>query len=141
MVKLSRSFFTEKDIIFVGYSSRNSGYSKEIFKAFTDNGIKVYPYNTKANATYDTKVYKSLKELPTVPKTAFVLLNKDNTTKAVNELIAKGVKKILFRSKNAVDSATVAECEKAGIETAYGCPMMIYGTGMHKFHAFFAGVK
>ncbi len=73
MVKLSRSFFTDKDVLFVGYSSRNNAYSKEIFKAFTDNHMKVYPYNTKENATYDTKVYKSLEELPSVPKTAFIL--------------------------------------------------------------------
>lgn len=140
MVKLNRSFFTDKDILFVGYSSRNAAYSKEIFKAFTDNRIKVYPYNKKENATYDTKVYKNLDELPTVPKTAFILLNRDNTTKAVKELLPKGVKKILFRSKN-VDPAVLEECDKAGIETAFGCPMMVYGTGMHKLHAFFAGVK
>jgi acyl-CoA synthetase (NDP forming) len=141
MVKLNRNFFTDKDVLFVGYSSRNAAYSKEIFKAFTDNRIKVYPYNKKDNATYDTKVYKSLEELPTIPKTAFILLNKDNTTKAVQELLPKGIKKILFRNKNFVDPAILTECEKAGIETAYGCPMMVFGTGMHKLHAFFAGVK
>lgn len=141
MVKLSRNFFTDKDVLFVGYSSRNAAYSKEIFKALTDNRIKVYPYNKKENATYDTKVYKKLEELPAVPKTAFLLLNKDNTTKAVQELLPKGVKKILFRSKNQVDPAILEECEKAGVETAYGCPMMVYGTGMHKLHAMFAGVK
>lgn len=141
MVKLSRSFFTDKDVLFVGYSSRNAAYSKEIFKALTDNRIKVYPYNKKENATYDTKVYKKLEELPVVPKTAFILLNKDNTTNAVKELLPKGIKKILFRSKNQVDPAVLAECEKAGVETAFGCPMMVYGTGMHKFHAFLAGVK
>lgn len=140
MVKLNRNFFTDKDVLFVGYSSRNAAYSKEIFKAFTDNRMKVYPYNTKENATYDTKVYKSLEELPVVPKTAFILLSKDNTTKAVKELLPKGVKKILFRSKN-IDPAVLAECDKAGVETAIGCPMMLYGTGMHKLHAFFAGVK
>jgi acyl-CoA synthetase (NDP forming) len=141
MVKLNKSFFNEKDVLFVGYSSRNSAYSKEIFKSFTNNQMKVYPLNTKADASYDVKVYKSLEELPVVPKNAFVLLNKENAAKAVPALIKKGVKKILFRSLQMVDQATLAECEKAGVETAYGCPMMIYGTGFHKIHAFFAGVK
>lgn len=141
MIKLNRNFFTDKDVLFVGYSSRDTAYSKEIFKALTDNRIKVYPYNKKENATYDTKVYTKLEELPTVPKTAFILLNKDNTTKAVQELLPKGVKKILFRNRNLVDPAILAECEKAGVETAYGCPLMLYGTGIHKLHAFFAGVK
>lgn len=141
MGKLYKDFFKDKEVLFVGYSSRNSAYSKEIFKGFTNNQFKVYPYNTKENATYDIKVYKNLAELPKMPKSVFILLNKENTTKAVKELIGKGVKRILFQSARTVDPATIAECEKVGIETAIGCPLMIYGTGMHKFHAFFAGVK
>lgn len=141
MKKLYTGFFSDKEVLFVGYSSRNSAYSKELFKGFTNNNIKVYPYNTKENATYDIKVYKSLSELLAMPKTAFILLNKENTAKAVKELVGKGVKKILFQNAKNVDPAVVAECEKAGIETAAGCPLMIFGSGFHKFHAFFAGVK
>jgi hypothetical protein len=73
-----------------------------------------------------------------MPKSAFVLLNKSNAAKAVKELIDKGVQRILFRM---ADLETLAECEKAGVEATVGCPMMLYGTGLHKFHAFFAGVK
>lgn len=138
MAKLYKGFFKDSEILFVGYSSRNAAYSKDIYQAFTNNQMKVYPYNTKENASYDIKVYKSLAELPVMPKSAFVLLNKKNAASEVKELINKGVKRILFRS---ADPATIAECEKAGVETAIGCPMMIYGTGLHKFHALLAGVK
>jgi acyl-CoA synthetase (NDP forming) len=141
MAKLYKDFFKDKDILFVGYSSRNNAYSREIYQALTNNQFKVYPYNKKENATYDLKVYKKLEELPAMPKNAFVLLNKNNTTAAVKELIGKGVKRILFRSAGNVDPAALAECEKAGVETAFGCPLMLYGTGFHKFHAFLAGVK
>lgn len=141
MVKLSHDFIQEKEVLFVGYSSRNNAYSKEIFNAFSDHGIKVYPYNTKSDGNFDIKVFHKLEELPSTPKTAFVLLNKNNTAKAVKDLANQGIKKILFRSKSNVDEAALAECNKAGIETAYGCPLMVYGTGFHKFHAFLAGVK
>lgn len=141
MSKLGKDFFQDKEIIFVGYSSKTNPYCKDIFKGFSDHGIKVYPYNTKADASYDMKVYHKLEELPVIPKTAFVLVNKNNAAKAVKDLMEKGVKRILFRSKSYVDDATIAECNKAGIETAFGCPMMIYGTGFHKVHGFFAGVK
>ena len=141
MVKVSKDFFKDGEVLFVGYSSRNNGYSKSIYQAFTNNQMKVYPYNTKENASFDIKVYKKLADLPTVPKNAFILLNKENTAKAVNELIGKGIKRILFHSAKNVDAATLEKCEKAGIETAAGCPMMVYGTGIHKLHAFFAGVK
>ncbi|MBP1755661.1 MAG: hypothetical protein H6Q59_2059 [Firmicutes bacterium] len=138
MSKLYKNFFKDKDILFVGYSSRNNAYCKEIYQTFMNNQMRVYPYNTKENATFDVKVYQKLEELPSIPKSAFVLLSKSNAAVAVKELIDKGVKRILFR---VADPVTLAECEKAGVEAVVGCPMMIYGTGLHKFHAFFAGVK
>lgn len=141
MVKLSKNFFTDNNILFVGYSSRNKAYSNSIYQAFTDNKIQVYPYNTKDNAAYDIKVYKKLEELPEIPKTAFILLNKNNTAKAVKQLIENGVTKILFYSKSTVDPSILSDCDKAGVITAVGCPMMVYGSGIHKLHAFFAGVK
>ena len=139
MVKFSKNFFQDKEVLFVGYSSRNKAYSNGILQGFSNNDIKVYPYNTKENAAFDTKVYKNFDELPVMPKSAFVLLNKSNSDKVVKELIDKGVKKILFYSK--IEPQLQLECDKAGVEIAFGCPLMAYGKGMHKIHAFFAGVK
>lgn len=141
MVKLYKDFFTDKDVLFVGYSSRNIGYSKEVYKAFSNNQMKVYPFNIKKNTTSVNKVYNNFEELPVIPKSAFILLSKENTTKAVKDLISKGIKKILFYREGNVDPEVLAQCEKAGVETAYGCPVMIYGGGFHKFHAWIAGVK
>ena len=138
MAKLYKDFFKDKEILFVGYSSRDNAYSKEIYKAFVNNQIKVFPYNKREDAKYDIKVYHKLEELPVIPKTAFVLLNKSNTENAAKELINKGVQRILFRVAN---PETLAVCANAGVEATVGCPLMIYGTGMHKFHAFFAGVR
>lgn len=142
MVKFSKNFFKNDDVVlFVGYSSRNKGYSNSVLQAFSNCQIRVYPYNTREDAAFDTKVYKKLDELPGVPTSAYVLLNKDNTKMAVTQLIDKGIKKILFYSKNTVDPATIEECDRAGVVTAIGCPLMVYGSGFHKLHAFFAGVK
>lgn len=141
MVKFSKSFFKGNEVIFVGYSSRNKGYSSAILNGFHEHKIKVYPYNVKEQGNYDTKVYHKLEDIPDTAKEAYILVNKNNTPEAVKQLISKGVKRILFYSKNAVEEGVLAECEKAGIETAAGCPLMIYGSGFHKFHAFLAGVK
>ena len=141
MVKLGKDFFTDGEVLFVGYSSRNKAYSNSVLQAFTNNRIKVFPYNTKEGASFDIKVYKKFEELPVMPKAAYVLLNKENTTKVVKQLIDNGFKKILFYNKGTVDQVTLDACDQAGIVTAIGCPMMIFGTGLHKLHAFFAGVK
>lgn len=141
MIKFNRDFFTGKEILFIGYSSRNNAFSKSIYQAFMNNGIKVYPVNNKANASFDIKVYRNLGELPTVPSCAFVLANKNNAKTIVNELSGKGVKRVLFQNSKYVDHDIFDICNKNGIETAVGCPMMIFGNGMHRVHAFLAGVK
>lgn len=141
MVKLNKEFFIDNEVLFVGYSSKNNAFSKSIYQAFMNNGIKVYPLNNKADSSFDIKVYRSLGELPKVPSCAFVLTNKTNAAKVVNELSSKGVKRILFQNSRYVDQDILDTCSKYGIETAVGCPMMLFGKGMHRLHAFFAGVK
>lgn len=144
MAKLTKEFFSNGEVIFVGYSgenSRNSAFSKQVYQAFVRSGIKVYPLNNKVNARYDIKVYNGLTDMPKVPKCAYVLLNRDNTRKVIKLLADNGVKRILFQNKKNVDLETLNECKKVGIETAVACPMMILGSGMHKIHGFFAGVR
>lgn len=141
MTKLNKGFFKSNEVLFVGYSSRNNLFSKMVYQAFMDNGIKVYPVNSKANGSYDIKVYQDVGELPKVPENAYVLLKKENAKNAVGKLAEIGVKRVLFQNKRNVDADILQECEKLGMETAVACPMMLYGKGMHKIHGFFAGVR
>ena len=142
MTKLGKEFFENDEVLFVGYSGgKNQPFSKMIYQAFTDNGIKVYPINSKTDGNYDIKVYNSLEDLPKVPSTAFVLLKRENTRKAVNELAGIGIKRIQFQNNRNVDASILEDCSKLGIETVVACPMMKFGSGFHKLHAFFAGVR
>ena len=141
MKNLSKDFFTEKEVIFMGYSSRTPQFSNMIYKAFSDAGIKVYPVNPKKDGKYDVKVYSDINELPKTPKIAFILLNNENARKAVENLKGSGVKKILFHRGKTADQQLLDDCAAAGIETAVACPMMLFGSGLHKLHALFAGVK
>ncbi len=141
MKNLSKDFFTEKEVIFMGYSSRTPQFSNMIYKAFSDAGIKVYPVNPKKDGKYDVKVYSDINELPRTPKIAYVLLNSENAKKAVENLKGSGVKKILFHRGKTADQQLLDDCAAAGIETAVACPMMLFGSGLHKLHALFAGVK
>jgi acyl-CoA synthetase (NDP forming) len=140
MAKLTKNFFDGNEILFIGYSTKKRSIARTIFQTMVKHGIKVYPMNNKKDGKYDTKVYKSFEELPKVPRCAYILLNKDNSQKIIDQLKDRGVKKILFQ-KGSVDQGTLSKCQEMGIETAVGCPLMIYGTGLHKIHAFFEGVK
>ncbi len=141
MNKVYRDFFNDKEVLFVGYSSRNKGFCNGIHEAFSKHGIKVYPLNTKKSGNHDVKVYGGYEELPNVPKTAYILLNKGNTNKAVQELLKQDVKRILVHNKSHIDASVLSQCETKGIEVTAGCPMMLFGGGIHKVHGFFAGVN
>ncbi|NLK88155.1 MAG: CoA-binding protein [Clostridiaceae bacterium] len=141
MKNLSKEFFTEKEVIFMGYSSRTPQFSNMIYKAFTDAGIKVYPINPRKDGKFDVNVYSNISELPKTPKIAYILLNNENARKAVEQLMGTGVEKILFHRGKTADQQLLNDCAAAGIETAVACPLMLFGSGLHKLHAFFAGVK
>lgn len=141
MAKMTKDYFTNNEVLFVGYSRKNLPFSKMIYQAFTDQGIKVYPLNNRADGNYDVKVYNQFSDLPKVPTCAYVLLKKENAQRILQELADHGVKRILFHNKKIGDAEILSECKKLGIETAIACPMMILGSGLHRIHAFFAGVR
>ena len=103
MTKLSREFFADNEVLFLGYSSRRQAFSNSIYKAFTDAGIKVFPINSKQNGKYDVKVYSELSQLQKVPTTAYVLLNNENARKAISQIKDSGVKKVLFQPGKIAD--------------------------------------
>lgn len=141
MTKINKSFFDGQEVLFVGFSEKEKMFCEMVYKAFSDNGIKVYPLNNRKGASFDRKVYTEFAELPVIPKTAYVLLNKENTRKVVTELADRGVRKILFQGKGNVEPETLQKCRDLGVEPIVACPMMILGKGFHKIHAFFAGVR
>ena len=141
MTRIDKYFFDNKEVLFVGFSVKQKAFCNSVYKAFSDNGIKVYPMNKRKGAQLDMKVYTEFAELPVVPKTAYVLLNRENTKSVVKELADRGVKKVLIQSKNNADEDTLKQCSNLGMEAVVACPMMIFGKGFHKLHAFFAGVR
>ena len=142
MTKLNKDFFTDNEVLFVGYSGgKNKVFVQGVHRAFVKHGLKVYPMNPRKDASFDVKVYRSFDELPKVPASAFVLLSKENAKKAIKELKERGVKKILFQSKRMADRELLDQCKALGLETAVACPMMVFGGGFHKFHGFLAGVR
>ena len=141
MEKLSKAFFDGKEILFIGYSRKYESFCKNVFQTLTNHGIRVYPLNNRPDANFDIKVYRNFNELPKTPSFAYVLTNQANTSKLISQLKEKGIRKILFQSMKNVDQATLDLCREIGIATAVGCPMMFYGSGIHKIHAFFAGVR
>ena len=141
MKKISKDFFKENEILFVGYSSKEKAFCNSVMNAFVKNGFKVYPMNSRTKEGFDVKVYQTFEELPKVPETAYVLLKSENARKVIKPLAENGVKRILFQNDKIADKEILDQCSRLGIEAASGCPMMLFGSGLHRLHSFFAGVK
>ncbi|MBN1984120.1 MAG: CoA-binding protein [Chitinivibrionales bacterium] len=141
MKKITRDFFINKEVLFIGYSSRNARFSKEIYEAFVRHGLTVYALNKNSTATFDVIVYRSFAQLPKVPKTAYILTNKKNIPGLIPALYGNGVTRILFHSPKLIDDEIISQCKGLGIETATACPLMLFGGRIHKIHAFIVGVR
>ena len=144
MAKLSKDYFTDNEVLIIGYPLYDEPGMKMIFPAFLDNNIKVLTMNGKA-ADNDkdgagNKIYKSFAELPRVPACAYIYLAKDDIAPWIDQIAAAGIKRVLFHSKRDVNPSDIDASKKAGLETAIACPMMLLGKGFHRFHKFLAGV-
>ncbi len=135
-----RSFISNNEILFLGYSSKKDSFSRMLYKEFNKAGITVYPYNPSKSNSYDVKVFNDYSELDRIPETAYILMNQKNTINAFKSLKDTGVRKILFHNKKHLTEEIRKSCNEAGIEAAAACPMMLIGGGIHKFHRFLANL-
>ncbi|MCL1791674.1 MAG: CoA-binding protein [Peptococcaceae bacterium] len=140
MEKINKDFFGG-EVLICGCSDIDRVYYKNLYKAFTDNGVKVFAMPTAPESSLGFETFKSFDELPKVPSSAYVLSHKKNTPGLIEELDNLGVKKIVFYGKVCADQEALDLCDKKGIQTRMGCPMMLFGGGVHRLHAFLAGVK
>lgn len=140
MGKLTKAYFTDNEVLILGYPINDDPSMKMILPAFIRNNITVYAMNSKADSDKELKLYKSFSDLPKVPKCTYIYLEKDEITPWIAEMKANGVERVLFHSKRDVEQSDIDACRQTGLETAVACPLMLLGKGMHKFHKFLAGV-
>jgi predicted CoA-binding protein len=140
MNKIDKNFVVNNEILFLGVSRKYKVFSNMAYKAFNNNGIKVFPVRNDSE-TYGFATFNSVEDVPAIPKTAYTILDTEDNKKIVKGLKDKGVTKILFNSNNIIDDELIEQCKKLGLEVAVSCPMMLYGKGLHRFHGFLSGVK
>ncbi|TAL29757.1 MAG: CoA-binding protein [Spirochaetes bacterium] len=140
MLKFTRGFF-DKEILFVGFTEKYRYFCTQVYNTLTKKGFQVYALTGEPKDKFSVPVYATIDALPVMPRSAYLITDKDETARQVDILHGRGVKKILFNSKNVADQAILNRCRDLGIETAVACPLMLYGGGLHRLHGFFAGVK
>jgi hypothetical protein len=140
MKKIDKNFIVDNQLLFLGVAKKYKMFCNGAYKAFEKNGIKVFPVKIdEAGCKFDS--FNSINEIKNLPKTAYSILDTPDNKIIIKELKKKGVKKILFHSKNIIDDELLSQCENLGLEVAVSCPLMLYGKGFHRFHGFLSGVK
>lgn len=140
MTKLSKDYFTNNEVLIVGYPENEDLDMKMIMQGFLNNNIKVFAINSSGRGDAGTKIHTSLTELPNVPECAYIYLPSEAITPWIAPLASAGVKRILFHGRKYVEQNDIDACKKAGLEVAVACPMMLLGKGIHRFHKFLARV-
>ena len=140
MVKFSSSFF-DKEILFIGFNEKEKWFCMQVYQSLTKKGLTVHPVTGERKDTFAIPMFGSIDEAPKTPRCAYVITDIGETARMIEPLHGRGIRKILFNSKNVADEAILKKCESLGIETSMGCPLMAYGGGFHRFHGFIAGVK
>jgi acyl-CoA synthetase (NDP forming) len=138
-MKIQASFFEADKVLFVGYSRKHAVFCSAVRKAFEARGATVYPVNP-GSGSYDVTVYPGIAEVPANPELAYMLTGKAITEGLLEQLAAKGIKRVLFNSSMSADKGTLSRCAALGMEGAVACPLMSLGGGFHRFHGFLAGV-
>jgi hypothetical protein len=141
MQNLGKDFFIGNEVLIVGYPLKPDPDMQMIMKAFLDNNIRVTAMNEDARDDAGIKLFRNFGELPGVPKTAYIYLDKKDIGPYIGQLADADVKRVLFHSKRDVDPDQLESCKKAGLEIGVACPMMLLGKGLHRFHAWLAGVR
>jgi hypothetical protein len=138
--KLTKEYFSDGEVLILGYPLMEDKSMNMIVSAFQKNNITVYAMNAKATKDLDIKIYKSFEELPKIPKCTYIYLAKEDITPWIAPMKENGVERVLFHAKRYVGTEDIEACKKEGLETALACPMMLLGGGIHKFHKMVAGV-
>lgn len=139
--KFSKDFFSPGPLAFVGYSSKSPAYSAEIKETLERAGFTVHPVNKNPSSMLELPLHRCLDVLPPETRQALVLLAGDRALAAVEDLGKLGYRKVLFRSRGLAGKAALERAAALGMEVAVGCPLMVYGKGLHRFHGFLAGVR
>ena len=140
MNKIDKNFVLNNEILFLGVSKQYKMFSDMAYDGFVKKNVKVFPVRMD-NEKYKYETFGSINEISSVPKTAYTIMDTSDNKKIMKDLKAKGVTKILFHSKNIIDDELLTQCKELGFEVAVSCPLMYYGSGLHRFHGFISGVK
>jgi uncharacterized protein len=116
-----------KSIAIIGASANPEKFGNKAVRAYVQQGWTVYPINPKEGTIEGLQTYKSVREIPVAVDEASVYLAPHLVPAVLQEIAAKGIKKVWLNPGTESDDA-VERAEELGLEALVACS--IVGAGV-----------
>jgi len=114
----------EKEIAVVGASDREEKFGYKIFRDLIKHGFKVKGINPKDGEILGRKIYKTLRDLESVPDLVITVIPPQVTERIVQECKEMGVKEIWMQPGSESESA-VKKAKEYGITVTHNACFMV----------------
>jgi len=138
MKKTIQEFLDAKDVAIAGASAKKDNFGRSLMKELSKSGVQVHPVNPGYDEIDGVACVGSVKELPANVESVILAVPPALTEEIVQQCIGTAVKRVWMIKgvgRGAYSEKAHQLCRENDIEVVYGfCPMMFFGTGLHKFH-------
>jgi predicted CoA-binding protein len=138
MRKTIDTFLEQKHIAIAGVSRSSSKWGNALMKELDKLQLHTYPVNPHAEELEGKKCYHQLKDLPPEVKSLIIATKAEASLDIVKEAKEAGLERVWMQrgvGKGSASPEAIEFCKQNGLDYVYGiCPMMEFGSGMHKFH-------
>lgn len=115
-----------KSIAIIGASANPEKFGNKAVRAYAQQGWTVYPINPKETIIEGLKAYKTVREIQEAVDEASVYLAPHLVPAVLQEIAAKGIKRVWFNPGTESDDA-VERAEELGLEAVVGCSIVGVG--------------
>lgn len=138
MKKTIDQFLKDKHIAIAGVSRNKTKWGNALMKELGKLDITTYPVNPHAREIEGKKCYNDLKSLPAEVKSLIIATKPEAAHQLVIDAKESEIERVWFQrgvGKGSASPEAIAYCKENGLDYVYGlCPMMEFGTGLHKVH-------
>lgn len=138
MKQIINDFVSQEKLAIAGASPNRDNFGKSLMTELRKAGKEVYPVNPKYKEIDGTPCTGNVKDLPDDVESLILAVPPSLTEEIVDQAVGSGIKRIWMikgAGKGAYSESAHQKCRENNIDVVYGfCPLMFYGSGMHKFH-------
>lgn len=138
MKDIIQAFLENRKVAIAGASNNKENFGKSIMTELTKKEYKVHPVNPRCDEIDGITCVATVQDLPEDVESLIIAVPEALTEEIVDQCVGTPIKRVWMLKgvgNGAYSKRAHATCKENNIDVVYGfCPMMFYGSGLHKFH-------